>query len=183
MKAKSANVAAASGRDEDWHLLRQAEEFLFLEADLLDWWRLDEWLELIDDDIRYVMPMARNVPAAARERQYTSADREVTWFDEGKHMLEQRVKQLKTGVHWAEEPLSRISHLVTNVRLLAARVDELDLSSRFAVYRNRMERETDWYVGKRHDTLRRRGEGWKLVKREIYLDQNVLLPKNLTLFF
>lgn len=182
MNAKSVD-AVAGGRDEQWRLLRQAEEFLYLEADLLDWWRLDEWLDLIDEEIRYVMPIARNVPAASRERQYTAPDREMTWFDEGKHMLVQRVKQLKTGVHWAEEPLSRISHLITNIRLLEVRPNEIDLSSRFAVYRNRMERETDWYVGKRHDTLRRRGDAWKLVKREIYLDQNVLLPKNLTLFF
>lgn len=167
----------------DADLLREVEQFMFHEADLLDWWRLDEWLDLLHEDLQYVMPMARNVPAAQRDLQYTAVGREIAWFDEGKHLIEQRVKQIRTGVHWAEEPLSRISHLVTNVRLLAARTDEVDVSSRFAVYRNRMERETDWYVGKRRDTLRRVDGMWRLLKREIYLDQNVLLPKNLTIFF
>lgn len=179
MMTAKANPASAGDAD----LLREAEQFLYLEADLLDWWRLDEWLELLHDDLRYVMPMARNVPAAQREQQYTAIGREMAWFDEDKRLLEQRVKQIKTGVHWAEEPLSRISHLITNVRLLATRADELDVSSRFAVYRNRMERETDWYVGKRRDTLKRVDGGWRLLRREIYLDQNVLMPKNLTIFF
>jgi 3-phenylpropionate/cinnamic acid dioxygenase small subunit len=38
-------------------------------------------------------------------------------------------------------------------------------------------------VGKRTDTLRRIGGAWKLARREIILDQNVLLAKNLTVFF
>ena len=43
--------------------------------------------------------------------------------------------------------------------------------------------ETDILVGKRSDTLVRADAGWKLARREIQLDQSVLLAKNLTLFF
>jgi hypothetical protein len=38
-------------------------------------------------------------------------------------------------------------------------------------------------VGKRHDTLRREAGRWQIARREIYVDQNVLLSKNLTTFF
>ena len=57
---------------------------------------------------------------------------------------------------------------------------------RFIVYRNRTETETDFFVGKRNDVLRRvegRTQDFEIAGREIYLDQNVLLAKNLTIFF
>jgi 3-phenylpropionate/cinnamic acid dioxygenase small subunit len=55
--------------------------------------------------------------------------------------------------------------------------------SRFLLYQNRVEYETYFFVGKRTDLLRRADDDWEIVKREIILDQNVLLAKNLTAFF
>jgi 3-phenylpropionate/cinnamic acid dioxygenase small subunit len=54
---------------------------------------------------------------------------------------------------------------------------------RFLVYRNRTEAETDLFVGKREDRLRREGRDFRIAARKIFLDQNVLLAKNLTIFF
>lgn len=60
---------------------------------------------------------------------------------------------------------------------------ELAVKSRFLVYRNRVETETDLLVGKREDLLRRVDGQWKIARRMIVLDQSVLLAKNLTFFF
>ena len=38
-------------------------------------------------------------------------------------------------------------------------------------------------MGKREELLRKNSEGWKIARRKIVLDQNVLLAKNLTFFF
>ena len=47
-----------------------------------------------------------------------------------------------------------------------------------------MTDEVDLIAGKREDTLRRDSTtGWKIAKRTIILDQNVLLAKNITFFF
>jgi 3-phenylpropionate/cinnamic acid dioxygenase small subunit len=46
-----------------------------------------------------------------------------------------------------------------------------------------VETETDFLVGKREDVLRRVNGGWQIARRKIILDQNVLLAKNLTVFF
>src|SRR5581483_4596428 len=62
-------------------------------------------------------------------------------------------------------------------------VTAVDTGSRFVVYRNRLEMETDLFVGRREDTLRRVGGQWKIARRVILLEQNVLLAKNLTGFF
>jgi 3-phenylpropionate/cinnamic acid dioxygenase small subunit len=93
-----------------------------------------------------------------------------------------------TGIHWAEEPVSRISHMVANVQLLEIRptpaaAAEVLVKCRFLIYRNRVETETDLLVGKREDLLRRTAIGWQIARRKIVLDQNVLMAKNLTFFF
>jgi 3-phenylpropionate/cinnamic acid dioxygenase small subunit len=116
------------------------------------------------------------------EREDTRAGSEICWFDEGKETAELRVAQLATGRHWAEEPVSRVTHLVTNVRLESAELPEVDLSCRFVVYRNRVADETDFLVGRRKDRLRQTGEGWRVVRRKLLLDQSVLLAKNLSVF-
>jgi 3-phenylpropionate/cinnamic acid dioxygenase small subunit len=95
-----------------------------------------------------------------------------------------RVRQLETGVHWPEEPFSRIRHIITNVQILAIRADELDVNSNFFVYLNHLRDEEARFVGTRYDVLRRDSEtGWKIAKRKILLDQNVLLAKVITTFF
>ena len=169
-------------------LQREVEAFLYREANLLDDRRYDEWLALLDDDIRYWVPMRRNVKFGELEREFTRAGQDINWFDEGKETLTQRVRQIQTGVHWAEEPLSRLAHLVTNVEILYAAPDGLDaetvaLRCRFIIYRNRVETETDILVGRREDTLRRVDGQWRIASRQVFLDQNVLLAKNLTFFF
>ena len=171
-------------------LTQEIAEFLYVEAELLDERRYDAWLGLLADDIRYWMPMRRNVKYGDEEREFTRETSDINWFDEGKETLARRVKQIQTGIHWAEEPQSRIAHLVSNVQLLEATPSvsapaEVTVKCRFLVYRNRVETETDLLVGKREDLLRRVPDdrGWLIARRKIVLDQNVLMTKNLTFFF
>ena len=60
---------------------------------------------------------------------------------------------------------------------------ELKVYSNFLVYRTRAESEQDLYVGARQDILRRVDGAWKIARRKLVLDQNVLLPKNVSVFF
>jgi 3-phenylpropionate/cinnamic acid dioxygenase small subunit len=161
----------------------EVEDFLYREAELLDERRYEAWLDLFTEDARYWMPMRRNVPRDEPEREFTREGADVNWFDEGKETLTRRVKQILTGVHWAEEPPSRICHMISNVQVLAASPAEVSVKSRFLVYRNRVETETDFLVGKREDLLRRVDGSFRIARRKIVLDQNVLLAKNLTVFF
>jgi 3-phenylpropionate/cinnamic acid dioxygenase small subunit len=169
-------------------LQQEIEEFLYYEADLLDERRYEDWLALVAEDVRYWMPMRRNVKVDDIEREFTREGLDISWFDEGKETLTRRVRQIQTGIHWAEEPVSRISHMVSNVRLLEASPSwadpvEVTVRCRFLIYRNRVETETDILVGKREDLLRRVDGQWQIARRKIVLDQNVLLTKNLTFFF
>jgi len=173
-----------------WYELKQeVEDFLYFEADLLDQRCFREWLDLLADDLVYFMPVRRNVKFGQHdERENTRQGEGISWFDEDKWTLGKRVEQILTGVHYAEEPLSRVTHMVSNVRLLdvqpsvdAAQV--VTVGCRFLVYQNRVEYETYTFVGRRTDVLRRAGSSWQIVRRELILEQNVLLAKNLSILF
>ena len=165
-------------------LKEEIEEFLYHEAELLDTRQLTEWTELLADDIHYYMPVRRNIKFGEWDRENTDPDSEISWFDEGKRTLLGRVRQINTGVHWCEEPVSRISHMLSNVRVTDVEGDEVKVTSRFLVYTNRLQDEVNIFVGKRYDVLRRDpNTGWKIAKRTILLDQNVLLAKVITTFF
>ena len=179
-------MAEREARIDRLLLSQEIADFLYREAELLDERRYREWLDLLADDVRYWMPIRRNVKLGD-EGEFTRAESDINWFDEGKDTLSRRVKQIETGIHWAEEPRSRLSHLVANVQVQKAEPSfaepqEVSVTSRFLIYRNRVETETDILVGRREDQLRRNGAGWLLARRKIILDQNVLLSKNLTFF-
>lgn len=174
---------------EKLQLTAEVSDFYYQEADLIDERQFKEWLELLHDDVKYFMPMRRNVKFGQHaERENTRQGQDISWFDEGKWTLTKRVEQILTGVHYAEEPLSRTSHLLSNVRVLDISTTEegrrlVKTSCRFLVYLNRVEYEVNTMAGKRYDTIIETAEGWKVLDREIILDQNVLLVKNLTTFF
>jgi 3-phenylpropionate/cinnamic acid dioxygenase small subunit len=184
------NVPSDLPRTEAYYQLKaDMEDFLYAEADMLDERRFRDWLNLLAEDIVYFMPIRRNVKFGQHaQRENTVQGSGISWFDEDKWTLTKRVDQILTGVHYAEEPLSRVSHMVSNVqirRVIPSLDDprEVEVRCRFLVYQNRVEYESYTFVGKRTDLIRKTPDGWKIARREIVLDQNVLLAKNLSTFF
>jgi 3-phenylpropionate/cinnamic acid dioxygenase small subunit len=171
---------------EEIVLQHQIEKFVHLEALLLDERRFEEWLDLFHDDIHYWMP-SRSVRYERESNKEHSQPHEVAHFDENKRGLEERVTRLRSGMAWAEDPPSRTRHLFTNVMVEAGEEpDEYLVRTNFLLYRGRLQREVDIFVGVREDLLRRDPEaehGWLIVRRKVTLDQTVLLAKNLSIFF
>ncbi|MBB6465629.1 3-phenylpropionate/cinnamic acid dioxygenase small subunit [Aminobacter lissarensis] len=168
-------------------LRSEITDFMSLEAELVDTRRFEEWLGLFSEDLHYRMPMARNLAHQGIRAgvEYLSEPLDVSWFDEGKETLKTRVAQIRTGVHWAEEPLSRTAHLVTNIRIvdidgLPDDPTEIQVNSKFLVYRNRNADEEDTLIGRREDHLRRVGGSWEIFRRTVYICQTVLLARNLS---
>lgn len=181
------------GMNED--LTREVEKFLYREARLLDERRFHEWLELLTDDIHYWMgsranryPRTSKAIAILDPERYVEDDMtkegELAILDETKETLAGRVARLDTGMAWAEDPPSRTRHLITNIEVEPGdAAQEIRVYSNFVVYRSRAETEQDFYIGARHDVLRRVAGAWKIAGRRIVLDQNVLLAKNVSTFF
>lgn len=168
------------------NLMRDVEDFFYAEADLLDERDYLKWLDLFTDDVRYWIPIRKNVAFEDLAKETTAED-DIAWVDDDKSTLTKRVKQLLTGVHWAEEPVSRVSHVVTNIRIAEptheiAEGASATVKCRFLVYRNRLETETDLLVGRREDVLRRVNGRLRIAHRKILIEQSVLMAKNLTVF-
>lgn len=92
-------------------ILEQCAQFVYAEAELLDSLDLDGWLALFDDPCTYWLPMQAG--------QTDAADHLNLIFDD-RARLEDRVSRLRSGFSFAEEPGSRTSHLISNVRVLSA---------------------------------------------------------------
>lgn len=162
----------------------RVEQFLYDEAHLLDTWQWSEWLALIAEDVRYWMPIRKNRLRRQREADDRPSGLQVALFDDDYRSLELRVQQMLSGKHWAEDPPSRCRHLVSNVRVESiAGSSELNVRSNFLLYRNRLENEVDVWAGERLDVLRPHGDAFRISGRTILLDQNVVISKNLSVFF
>jgi 3-phenylpropionate/cinnamic acid dioxygenase small subunit len=163
-------------------LQHQVEQFLYDEAALLDARRLRDWLALLTDDIHYWMPVRRTVTISDIDLEFTKPG-DVAFFDDDRDLLEMRVKKLESGSAWAEDPPSRSRHFVSNVRILEVAEDEITVEVCFHLCRSRLEAEADAWFGRRQDVLRIAGDGFRIAKRHIFLDQTVLSSNNLSTLF
>jgi 3-phenylpropionate/cinnamic acid dioxygenase small subunit len=155
--------------------------FYTREAWLLDERKFKQWLDLFTDDVLYFMPRRKNVPRRESHREMTPLG-DLAIFEEDKRYLEMRVARLDSGMAWAEEPASRTRHLVGNLEAELSENGEARTRTAFLVYRSHLETDHQLLSGCREDILRKVDGGWKVAKRTIVLDANVLLDKNLSVF-
>lgn len=117
----------------------QVEDFMFLEAEILDEWRLKEWLTLFTRDATYNVPATDVAPNA-------SPDDSLFYVADDRFRLEQRVERLLKRTAHAEFPRSKTRHLVSNVRIRARKEDELDVGAAVLTFRTKMGL-TETYIG------------------------------------
>ena len=146
----------------------EVEHFLIEEAAMLDEWRLTEWLALMTDDARYLVPSLDSPESDHRTALFLISDDMTT--------LRSRVGQLLGRSAWAENPRSRTRRLVTNFRILEANATEVKVTANFAVWRFQLN-QTDTYVGRYIHTLVRGPAGGLLFReRRAVLDLETLRP-------
>lgn len=169
----------AATRLELWHELMQ---FYIHEAWLLDERRFREWLDLFTDDVFYFMPRRLNVHRTETDRELTPVG-DLAIFEDDKTYLRMRVERLETGMAWGEDPPSRTRHLVGNLVAEPLPGGEVKAKTAFILYRSHHETEENVFAGYRDDLLRPAGGEWRIARRTIVLDANVILAKNLSVFF
>lgn len=146
-------------------LREQVEDFLFKEAELLDDWRLDDWVALFTEDGRYVVPTT-DLPEGDPQRDLVFVDDDIT-------RLRARAVRLNSRHAHREYPWSRTRRFVSNVRVEETGAGELSVVSNVMVYRFRAG-EGAPYVGSIHYTLRRESGGLKIAYRRAVLDLEAL---------
>ena len=115
--------------DEILLLRLRVEDLLSLEGDLLDSWRLDDWLALYTEDAHY------HVPPADVDGDNADPDRSLFYvFDDAIRLRERVVRLNKKAAH-SEWPRSKVRHLVTNTRVRREGA-AIHARSSFAVWRS-----------------------------------------------
>jgi p-cumate 2,3-dioxygenase subunit beta len=161
-------TAATQTRQQVAVTREQVEDFLYAEADLLDDWQLNEWIELVDQERGgYYIPSTDAPDSDPNHALFLIAD------DMPK--LRSRVSQLLSGITWAENPRSRTRHIVNNVRILGMDGETLLVKANFVVYRMRFQ-NIDPYIGTYRYKLLPKDGTFRILERRVVLDLEALRP-------
>jgi 3-phenylpropionate/cinnamic acid dioxygenase small subunit len=156
-------MTAVDGRSPT-ALRAEVEAFLYREARLADESRYGEWLELFDDETHYWVPRGR--------ADYDPATR-VSYVNDNRSRLETRVRQLQTGVHYAQTPPSPMRRVLSNVELLDANDPSglLVVGSNFVLYEHAIQAtgEVRIWAGRATHRLRRTPDGFRIRAKTIEL--------------
>jgi 3-phenylpropionate/cinnamic acid dioxygenase small subunit len=177
MTLTEASPAATAPVDAD--LLATVTQFLALEAKLLDEGREEEWLDLLDEELLYVIPIR-----LATENRADEIQRGAFRTRDTKYHVRTRLQRLATGNAYSEIPPSRTMRLVGSVLVQrTAEADVVEASSALLVYRQRgTDDHFDLIPCRRNDTLRLTAEGPRLLTREVVLTEVGLATPNLGIF-
>lgn len=154
----------------DTILLRlRVEDLLYHEADLLDSWRLDEWLALYSQDAFY------HVPPTDVDGDDADPDKALFYVVDDAVRLRERVVRLKKKAAHSEWPRSKVRHLVSNVQV-RREGDAIRARSSFAVWRSK-DGTSDVFVGHYLHDLVEQPDGTMLIAgKTCVLDMEALRP-------
>jgi ethylbenzene dioxygenase beta subunit len=138
----------------------------------------DDWLAMMTPDITYRVPV---VGVSQDSAGAESGPRELAHYEDTLETLKIRIARMRSRMAWTEIPASRVRYFVEPLSIVLDGAD-VRVSSNFMVYQTRLQREENWYVGRRDDTLRRSDSQLLLAQRVAVIDRTVLPGKNLTVF-
>lgn len=176
-------------------LISRVEQFYYREARLLDNREAQQWMLLVAEDIIYTLP-SRHIPqpdASLRGTEaFQSPDLELErpapdmspLREENIFQLAIRIDRLYKVNAWAENPAPRTRRFITNIEVAAGLEDNSYTAySNFQLLYSRHANDTHTYSGQRRDTLREVDGDFKIARREIILDCNVITVPTLGLIF
>lgn len=144
-------------------LLREVEQFLYRQADLLDGKFWQDWIDLFTDDGHYWMPVGPD---------QTDWEGWPSIFIEDKAMMEIRMGRVTHPNAWSQAPLWATNHVVGNVTIESATAREIVVRSRFHMME--LRRDTIRHFGGtyRHTLVRtRQGLRIKLQRVDLFNGQ------------
>tara|TARA_R110002124_G_scaffold102957_2_gene251436 strand:- start:38919 stop:39446 length:528 start_codon:yes stop_codon:yes gene_type:complete len=145
------------------------EDFLYLEAQLLDEWKLDEWFALFAEDATY------DVPTAGASDDVSSSEK-LFYISDDYFRLGHRVRRLNQKAAHSEWPRSHTSRLISNTRILGSDDSGVHLRSAFVTHRSK-GKTTDMFCGHHLHTVKMVDGELKIVAKRSMLDLANLRPQ------
>lgn len=149
----------------------QVEQFLYHEADLMDENAYEDWLALWDEEEALYW-----VPSNDDD---LDPSRKISIIYDDRARLGERVARLETGAAWAQDPPSRLSRLIGNIRIEEESDGEVVVHSRFNLTEMRRD-EQNTYAGRVVHRLSTDGGALKIRGKKVMLVDNDSFIGNLT---
>jgi 3-phenylpropionate/cinnamic acid dioxygenase small subunit len=157
MKLKSAAPIAA-----DLNTVAELRNFVEYEAELLDTFSYDAWVNLYTDDCTYWVPAK---PGQEDAKSYVSL------FADDKHIMRTRVERLKHPMMHCQDPPSITIRVISNFRIESMSDDKsaYDVSSKFIMIEDRPQSPRRLYGGRYLHRLVRQGDRLKILLKKVEL--------------
>jgi len=155
--------------------------FIWDEAATLDRDDLAGWLQFLDEDLVYTMP----VRVTRRRAIGSEFHPDMMHFDETYHSIRFRIRRFLETTAWSEDPPSRARRSVTSVRVW--QTDEpsvYEVASSLVLLRTQDDDyRVDIVTAERQDRVRMGADRtFTLLRRQILLDQSTVGTPNLAIF-
>ncbi len=172
----------------------EVEQFYFHEARLLDNRQYQQWLALLDQEIKYIMPSRVNVQVDNRMRgdeDMIAVSRELEGEDSdgcplrGETIIHLglRVERAYKVNSWAENPPARTRRIIGNVQIIEHSSNSYQVLSNFILNYAEPGSENFVYSGQRCDRLTKNNNSYLINRREIIMDYATINYPTLGLIF
>jgi 3-phenylpropionate/cinnamic acid dioxygenase small subunit len=129
--------------------LREIEQFLYRQSELLDHKLWQDYIDLFADDGIYWMPVTPD---------QTDWEGSPSIFAEDKSMMEVRMGRVTHPTAWSQAPMWATSHVIGNVVIESASTDAWIVRSRFHMMELRRDAVRHFGGTYRHTLVRTRGQ-------------------------
>jgi 3-phenylpropionate/cinnamic acid dioxygenase small subunit len=156
--------------ENDMSSNHDVQQFLYREARLMDEHRYDDWLALWTPEAHYWLPC---------KDEDGGLDSKIALVNEDIAGLQDRIKRLKSGAHYAQDPKSRMSRIVSNVEIVGEDGEAVTVASVFnltTVRRGKVE----VVAGRALHRLKPVDGDLRMASKKIYLVGNNDVMTNLT---
>jgi len=166
-------------------------QFYYAEARILDERKYQRWLELLAEDVAYIMP-ARHVPMldpALRETEGfldvshdTGNSKQVPLREDNFLTLNIRVMRSFKLNSWSDNPPPRTTRIVSNIEVMP-HAEGFEVFSNVALAYSRYGGDNMLYTARRQDVIRVEGNSFRIASRKVVLDWNIVEGPSVGMFF
>src|SRR5262249_36372221 len=154
-------------------LRARIEDFLYLEADLLDEWRIEEWFALFAEGATYEVP-----PTSDGDEDDPA--RSLFYIADDYVRLRERITRLTKKEAHSEFPRSRQRHMISNVRITRMTDGVAESGCHLGTYRAKRG-VVDTYYGKHLYRIDCTVEPFRIKAKRSILGMDMLYPGKLTI--
>ena len=141
----------------------EIENFLYMEARLMDEHQYEEWEALWTDDAIYWVPIGG---------EHTDPKKDVSVIYATREDIANRIARMKTDMAWSQDPKSGLTRVISNVEINEQPDGDIEVKSNFNLTEHRRRSQVTWlntWAGRTTHRLRRENGSFKIAYKKVTL--------------